>query len=823
MKINNDKGVTIVKSYLITVILFIFLGFLFKTIETFSFSKMQDAVFLTILQSFFNITAIFCLYSLIILPFYLLLRLLGNNIVQIFISVLFALLISLEIGLYIYYTQAGVLMGRELVIRPISEILTTIRNSSNLLVNSILLIIIFAYFITLPFVLKRVKIFNHYLSLIIGIGIIGILSACTFFYQKGENQITNNYLESKSFFFFSSLRTPPVDEMEPEYLFFDETGNFGMIEKNKKILKEYIALYNKMAEDMDYPMERIPSDFPDVLAPFFNKYEKQPNIVIIMVESLGTPFLGKKGKNLSFTPFLDSLASVGLFWKNCLSTTSRTYGVVPSVTGSVPHGMKGFQFGIMPKHLSLFTILKNNNYKTSFFYGGDTNFDSMLDYLTAQEIDHIENHLPQLRSLKKKNKANWWGVHDDVLFAQSLEYIKKLPNDKQKLNVYLTLTTHDPFNSREDKKLKEIYEPKAEKVFLTLNEEQKKFFQPIKGNLPGFMYVDDCIKNFIHNYSKQPDFENTIFIITGDHSYGTHEYNLHEHSVPLIIWSPLLKTHKIFPNIVSHLAIVPSVVSFLQHNYNIDVPNKLSWCSTGLDTASVFNPSEKVLFLSYERIVKKMVYNQYFFEDQTKWYEKRAFEMDENLDLKKIEDPKLVEQIYSKFKTLKYVNNYVYHNNKLINTDNHFDEEYRIIKGYENTNTLVCTTPDTIPSISGVSEFEIMPVKKIKGKYNKIKIRLKTDIVINDFVYQDQEMKLNIVCSGEQFKYDFSDHITKYILDDEILIGKKYELFIEKEIDVRGLEESSVHIYISTNEYDANWEPNKKITISNIKVIILAK
>jgi hypothetical protein len=384
--------------------------------------------------------------------------------------------------------------------------------------------------------------------------------------------------------------------------------------------------------------------------------------------------------------------------------------------------------------------------------------------------------------------------------------------------VYLTLTTHEPFSGG-DKRLKAIYEPKIEKIFSKLDAKQKKYFLPIKEIICPFIYLDDCMRNFINQYSQQPDFENTIFIITGDHSYGIHKNDLAHYSVPLIIWSPLLKEHRTFPNIVSHWAITPSIISFLQNNYDVKVPTHIAWCSDGLDTASVFKPSEKVLFLNYERKINAMVYNQYYYE----YSNERLYKIDANLDLEVIDDVPLIENIRSKFNTLKYVNNYVYHNDKLIKPNKHFDNEYKIIKGYENNNAIVCKTPDTIPSISGVSIFDIMPVQKIIGSYKKIKIRLVADLVINDFVYQDKQMKLNFICKGSGFEYISKENITKYITDEDVLCNKKYALFIEKEIDVSDLEKFSVHICVTTNEHDANWQPDKKITLSNIKTIIWGK
>ncbi|MDR2970876.1 MAG: LTA synthase family protein [Bacteroidales bacterium] len=803
------KIIKLLKPYIVSTLLFLFIGIIFKTIETvFCFSTQNTISFSTIIKSYFNLITAFSLYAFIILPLYLLIGLLSKRVAQIVISLFFALLIALEIGLYVYHLHAGVLMGKELLIRPFSEILTTIRNSSDLVTNSILIIIIATYFAFAPLLLKRVKFLNNARFLIAGIITIGLLSICTFFYQRVENRSINNYLESKSFYFFTAI--------------IGKSNENSGFEINKNLLKEYISLYNQSNTDFNYPMERLATEFPDVFSPFFKKSCKQPNIVIIIVESLGNYLLGDQGNGVSFTPFLDSLANVGLYWKNCLSVTPRTYGVLPSIIGSVPHGIKGFQFGIMPSHHSLFSILQNNNYSTNFFYGGDLIFDNMLDFVSAQEPEHIDNFLPQIESYKKDKRANWWGLFDHVLFEESINYLKSLDNEKPSVNVYLTITTHDPLNM-ENPQLKEFYDTKAEKIFSKLEKKQEEYYLTIKKNISGFIYIDDCIRDFVNNYSKQIDAENTIFMITGDHSIGIYKNNLSNYSVPLIVWSPLLIRHQKFPNIVSHLSITPSIISFLQHNYDVKVPEKLSWCSLGLDTSSVFKPSEKILFLSYDRIVNTMVYNQYFFVDKTKWNNRGLYEINENLDLQKTDDPLLLENIYSKFLTLKYINNYVYHNDKLIKSNEHTKKEYELIKTYYNSNTIICKTSDTIPSIAGIDTFDIMPEQKIENRFNKIRIKLTADIIFYDYVYQDQQMMLNFVCSGTELNYISSDNITKYLAVDDYICDKKYNLLIEKEIGTQNEESLSININVSTNEFDNNWLANKRFIISNIKVQISGK
>jgi hypothetical protein len=115
-----------------------------------------------------------------------------------------------------------------------------------------------------------------------------------------------------------------------------------------------------------------------------------------------------------------------------------------------------------------------------------------------------------------------------------------------------------------------------------------------------------------------------------------------------------------------------------------------------------------------------------------------------------------------------------------------------------------------------------MPIQQIIGQYNKIKIKLTADIIINDWVFQDQQMQLNFICLGENYKYISKEYITKYIPDDNIECGKNYELSIEKEIDVTDLNKFTVHICVTTNEENEHWRADKKITVSNIKALILS-
>ena len=87
-----------------------------------------------------------------------------------------------------------------------------------------------------------------------------------------------------------------------------------------------------------------------------HKSEKVPNLVFLVMEGFGHAYTSPKGYIGNFTPYLDSLSSKGLYWENSLSSAGRTFGALPSLTGSLPFGKNGFLE--IEKHLriSIFII-----------------------------------------------------------------------------------------------------------------------------------------------------------------------------------------------------------------------------------------------------------------------------------------------------------------------------------------------------------------------------------------------------------------------------------------------------------------------------------
>ncbi len=513
------KLFTTLRPFYASVFVLIVSVLLLNSVETYFYCWYSTTISVgVILQSYCEIIGVFSLYALALLPFYFLIALWRINIARIVLYIIFSLLFIFECALLIYNQQTGALMSsNELLQRPFSEIWITLQNSSNLVFNSILIISVFALFVFVPkFVLKK-QIFIYKITIYSFLFVLLLCSVGRFFYKYSDT-----YTESKSWYFFKSL--------------FDDNVKTFDFEKNEALLQEYIRLYNPQG-NADYPLERLATEYPDVLGAYFNKSEVPPNVVIIIVESMGRYLMGEKGEKSVFMPFLDYLANNGLYWKNCMASSVRTFAVLPALTASAPLGVRGFQYGPMPEHYSLFSLLHTNNYTTNFFHGSDCTFDSMLDFLNIQNLDHCDNYDYHIIAKgKKEGWANGWGLFDHVLFENSLEQLQKQSHKQPHVSVFLTLTTHDPFNT-DYGKLKKPYEQKAKKIFSSLSKQEKKYYQHVydQNILAPFVYVDDCLRDFIQNYSDNID-NNTIFVITGDHTTFTQNNHLPYYNVPLIIW-----------------------------------------------------------------------------------------------------------------------------------------------------------------------------------------------------------------------------------------------------------------------------------------------
>lgn len=332
--------------------------------------------------------------------------------------------------------------------------------------------------------------------------------------------------------------------------------------------------------DAAYPFVHAETT-PDTLGPHFNPQPTPPNLVLIIVEGLGRSFSGPGARQGSFTPFLDELAGQSLYWENFVAPQGRTFGVLPSLLGSLPFGEHGFSSmgRNMPAHVSLLSILRSQGYRTRYFTGTNLEFDNQGQFLSRQGTDVISGSAQFDPAVKRGNE---WGYADRELFDHELKFAS---NDTCKpcLTVIQTVTMHDPFTFPGQDAYKARVTQRLDR--LEIAADKRAPYQNDAKIFASILYADDALRHYFDEARKQAGHDNTIYIITGDHRLPElpMSHHLERYHVPLIVYSPMLKEPQRIRSLSSQFDVTPSLLAFLSHQYGLKTPAQASWLGSGLD------------------------------------------------------------------------------------------------------------------------------------------------------------------------------------------------------------------------------------------------
>ncbi|MCW3073332.1 MAG: sulfatase [Flaviaesturariibacter sp.] len=544
-----------------------------------------------------------------------------------FFGLIGTLFLILHATLVRYYLTTKTLLGADLFGYSVADIRTTVTSSASFALTDLIPVLLL---VLLPFSLwlirkRSFRIPLSFTAVLLIIGIAGFFTANRVHGQTGTAAEALS-LNKSAFFVKSNLHKTSFT--------------------SEKITFE------------GYPLMR-PDGSTDALTPFFNLGSEKPNIVFLIIEGLGRDFTGPNAQYGGFTPYLDSLARHSLQWTNFLSSAGRSFAGLPSIFGSLPYSQKGFnELGQnMPDHLSLIRLLKTNGYRSTFFYGGNANFDHQDVFLERQGIDFIldENKFGAGYSRDFGTKYSW-GFGDGDVYKRSLEMLST-QKAQPLLNIYFTLSTHEPFAIPNEASYSKLVDAKLAQ----LPSGDKARYAPYKEVWKALRYCDESIRSFIKGYEKRADYANTIFIITGDHRLiPVQERNaISRFHVPLLIYSPLLKRPSTFKALSSHLDITPSLVQLLRHYPDMQFPAAISWMGKGLDTGSFFNPAyEMPLMRNKNMLMDYMEGDRFLSGDQ-------VYRLQDGLTLEPLSNNQLKEKMLTKLDHFRQLNVYLCSENKI--------------------------------------------------------------------------------------------------------------------------------------------------------------
>ena len=324
---------------------------------------------------------------------------------------------------------------------------------------------------------------------------------------------------------------------------------------------------------------------PDTLGPLFEvRAGSPPNIVFIIVEGLGRSFSGPGARLGSFTPFLDELAGRSLYFENFLAGQGRTFGVLTTVFGSLPFGESGLAAlgARLPRHDSLLSVLKSQDYRLRFYSGSNLEFDNEGEFLRRQGVDTLVSE-PDFGP--PHQRSNDWGYADRDLVEMALAREAKAPGGRF-VSILQTTSMHSPFTFPG----KEDYLRRVDERMAQLKLPSAPVYANGRDIFASILYTDDALRLYFERAKTLPGYDNTIFVITGDHRLPElpMDTRIERYHVPLIVYSPLLKAPRSFRSVSSQFDIAPSLLAFLAKGYGLTTPRDVTWIGTGLDTEASF-------------------------------------------------------------------------------------------------------------------------------------------------------------------------------------------------------------------------------------------
>ncbi len=239
----------------------------------------------------------------------------------------------------------------------------------------------------------------------------------------------------------------------------------------------------------------------------------KPDILIVIMEGFASDMLPSMGSCKNVAVELDSIAQQGVLFTRFYANSFRTDRGLVSILSGFPAqpNTSIMRYPSKSAHLPSLvrSLSENRNYQSAYYYGGDVNFAFQRSYLVSQGFQEIVSD----SDFPIADRQSKWGVPDHILATRLLADLKKPRGKRPMLRVLQTSSSHEPFDVP--------YKRLADK------------------RLNSFAYTDSIIGNLMREYSKLPQWKNTLVILVPDH-VGLYKDDLdysqrNRYQIPLIL------------------------------------------------------------------------------------------------------------------------------------------------------------------------------------------------------------------------------------------------------------------------------------------------
>ena len=335
---------------------------------------------------------------------------------------------------------------------------------------------------------------------------------------------------------------------------------YRTIGKDVFVVPEYYASQQEMAAV--YSPVHIPNDS----VPMAKK-----NVVVLIVESFGREYIGalnqdlENGQYKGYTPCVDSLVKHSTTFRHSFCNGRKSIDGMPSILSSIPMFVE--PFFLTPasmNHVSgLASLLAGEGYETAFFHGaqrGSMGFMAFARSTGFQEYYGREDFNEDSRFRGDDDFDGMWAIWDEPFLQY---YALKMSEMKEPfMTAVFTASSHHPYQIPEQ--YKSVYPEEGIEIHKCIR------------------YTDMSIGKFFETARQQSWFQNTIFVLTSDHTnqsdHAFYQTDIGGFCSPIIIYDPSRPDGVMHDKIAQQIDILPTVMGMLHYQkpyfaFGIDLLN----------------------------------------------------------------------------------------------------------------------------------------------------------------------------------------------------------------------------------------------------------
>jgi phosphoglycerol transferase MdoB-like AlkP superfamily enzyme len=321
--------------------------------------------------------------------------------------------------------------------------------------------------------------------------------------------------------------------------------------------------------------EKMESIYSPIHIPADTLQMSKKNVVVLIVESFGREYIGalnrslENGKYKGYTPCVDSLIAHSTTFRYSYCNGRKSIDGMPSILSSIPMFVEPFI--LTPSSMNDFTglagILEQEGYQTAFFHGAQNGSMGFQAFAQKTGFQHYYGRTEYENARGTDDFDGTWAIWDEPFLQY---YAEEMSHMQQPfMTAVFTASSHHPF----------VIPEKYQQQF---PEEGLEIHKCIR-------YTDMAIGRFFETASRQPWFENTIFVLTSDHTnmsdHAVYQTDLGGFCSPIIIYDPSRPTGVIQDKVAQQIDILPTILGMLGYTksyfgFGIDVlntPTEKTW------------------------------------------------------------------------------------------------------------------------------------------------------------------------------------------------------------------------------------------------------